>query len=150
MDSKQLSADVRAFLVSLISKCMYHHYSGDEYKKTTVEDLPDLLSQEIWASLSSLWGLGFESEMEGLLKDAKRERASARVWEEDVEDEKDEWWGDQEGDDDDHLSFCPDLSEMPYYPGRITPCPLCGSTDIESYVDGSAYCHHCKRWYRYE
>ena len=43
----------------------------------------------------------------------------------------------------------PDLKDMPYYDGRITPCPMCGSNNVESYVDGSAFCRHCRRWHRY-
>ena len=33
--------------------------------------------------------------------------------------------------------------------GRMRPCPYCDSDDISTYIDGTAYCHKCGKWYRY-
>ena len=33
--------------------------------------------------------------------------------------------------------------------GRLRPCPYCDSDDITTYIDGTAYCNQCGKWYRY-
>ena len=33
--------------------------------------------------------------------------------------------------------------------GRMWPCPYCGSNDVQTYIDGTAQCHDCRRWYKY-
>ena len=34
--------------------------------------------------------------------------------------------------------------------GRMSPCPYCGSDDVTTYMDGTANCHHCQEWYKYD
>jgi len=38
---------------------------------------------------------------------------------------------------------------MIYTHGRLRPCPYCDSDDITTYIDGTAYCNQCGKWYRY-
>ena len=33
--------------------------------------------------------------------------------------------------------------------GQLWPCPYCGSDDVQTYVDGTAQCNSCRRWYKY-
>ena len=33
--------------------------------------------------------------------------------------------------------------------GRMWPCPYCGSDDVQTYIDGTAQCKDCRRWYKY-
>lgn len=33
--------------------------------------------------------------------------------------------------------------------GQMWPCPYCGSNDVQTYVDGTAQCQSCRRWYKY-
>lgn len=43
----------------------------------------------------------------------------------------------------------PSKRSMLFTHGRMTPCPRCGSENIETFIDGTAVCHNCKRWYAY-
>lgn len=43
----------------------------------------------------------------------------------------------------------PSKQSMLFTHGRMTPCPRCGSENIETFIDGTAVCHNCKRWYAY-
>lgn len=47
----------------------------------------------------------------------------------------------------DDIADCPPKSQLPYTCGRLT-CPYCGEIG-QTFVDGTAYCRNCKRWYRY-
>lgn len=38
---------------------------------------------------------------------------------------------------------------MTYTHGRMRPCPYCQSDDVTTYIDGTAFCHQCGKWYRY-
>ena len=33
--------------------------------------------------------------------------------------------------------------------GRVWPCPYCGSDAVDTYIDGTAQCNNCHRWYKY-
>jgi hypothetical protein len=33
--------------------------------------------------------------------------------------------------------------------GRMWPCPYCGSNAVQTYIDGTAQCNDCHRWYKY-
>ena len=33
--------------------------------------------------------------------------------------------------------------------GRMWPCPYCGSNAVQTYIDGTAQCNDCRRWYKY-
>lgn len=43
----------------------------------------------------------------------------------------------------------PSKSEMLFTHGRLRPCPRCGSDKVETFSDGTAICHTCKKWYAY-
>ena len=38
---------------------------------------------------------------------------------------------------------------MVYTHGRMRPCPYCQRDDVTTYIDGTALCHQCGKWYRY-
>lgn len=69
---------------------------------------------------------------------------------EDVYDEFDDEdfnWFDSDDDDDD-IPDCPPKSQLPYTCGRLS-CPYCGQIG-STYIDGTAYCNKCKKWYCYQ
>ena len=40
-------------------------------------------------------------------------------------------------------------SEMVFTNGRLWPCPYCGYDGTSPYIDGTAQCDRCHRWFRY-
>ena len=49
--------------------------------------------------------------------------------------------------EDEDTPDCPPKSQLPYTHGRLS-CPYCGQTG-DTYVDGTAYCPKCRKWYCY-
>lgn len=71
-------------------------------------------------------------------------------------DEIDDRWYDDFDEEDDYIDYneededtpdCPPKSQLPYTHGRLS-CPYCGQTG-DTYVDGTAYCPKCRKWYCY-
>ena len=46
--------------------------------------------------------------------------------------------------------YIPDKSQMKYTHGVFSPCPYCGSKYIHTYIDGTAKCDKCNRWFCYQ
>jgi transcriptional accessory protein Tex/SPT6 len=59
--------------------------------------------------------------------------------------EEDEYNIEEDGDE-----YIPDKSQMKYTHGVFSPCPYCGSEYIHTYIDGTAKCDKCKRWFCYQ
>jgi transcriptional accessory protein Tex/SPT6 len=59
--------------------------------------------------------------------------------------EEDEYNIEEDGDE-----YIPDKSQMKYTHGVFSPCPYCGSEYIHAYIDGTAKCDKCKRWFCYQ
>lgn len=43
----------------------------------------------------------------------------------------------------------PDKSNLIRTYGQLSPCPFCGSTSVTTYIDGTAQCNSCRKWYYY-
>ena len=56
--------------------------------------------------------------------------------------EEDEYNIEEDGDE-----YIPDKSQMKYTHGVFSPCPYCGSEYIHTYIDGTAKCDKCNRWF---
>ena len=59
--------------------------------------------------------------------------------------EEDEYNIEEDGDE-----YIPDKSQMKYTHGVLSPCPYCGSEYIHTYIDGTAKCDKCNRWFCYQ
>ena len=59
--------------------------------------------------------------------------------------EEDEYNIEEDGDE-----YIPDKSQMKYTHGVFSPCPYCGSEYIHTYIDGTAKCDKCNRWFCYQ
>ena len=46
--------------------------------------------------------------------------------------------------------YIPDKSQMKYTHGVFSHCPYCGSKYIHTYIDGTAKCDKCNRWFCYQ
>ena len=46
--------------------------------------------------------------------------------------------------------YIPDKSQMKYTHGVFSPCPYCGSKYIHTYIDVTAKCDKCNRWFCYQ
>lgn len=54
-------------------------------------------------------------------------------------------WGNEEEDED--IPDCPPKDQLLYTGGHLA-CPYCGKVG-QTYMDGTAYCSNCRRWYCY-
>lgn len=65
------------------------------------------------------------------------------------DEEWDDEWGDvfyiEDGDED--IPDCPPKNQLLYTGGHLA-CPYCGKVG-KTYMDGTAYCSNCRRWYCY-
>ena len=59
--------------------------------------------------------------------------------------EEDEYNIEEDGDE-----YILDKSQMKYTHGVFSPCPYCGSEYIHTYIDGTAKCDKCNRWFCYQ
>lgn len=71
----------------------------------------------------------------------------------DWSNEKDDEWTDEWGEDfyneeeDEDIPDCPPKDQLLYTGGHLA-CPYCGKVG-QTYMDGTAYCSNCRRWYCY-
>ena len=59
--------------------------------------------------------------------------------------EEDEYNIEEDGDE-----YILDKSQMKYTHGVFSPCPYCGTEYIHTYIDGTAKCDKCNRWFCYQ
>lgn len=71
----------------------------------------------------------------------------------DWSNEEDDEWTDEWGEDfyneeeDEDIPDCPPKDQLLYTGGHLA-CPYCGKVG-QTYMDGTAYCSNCRRWYCY-
>lgn len=97
---------------------------NNETTDNPYEEFRDYMTEDEWKSFMNKDDNPVDDSLDGL-----------------YEEEEDEDITEEEED----IPECPDY--LPFTNGRLS-CPTCGCIGT-TYIDGTAYCHRCRNWYRY-